>query len=158
GTYQTGGRLVYGAITNPLAGTKAVRVQSLNGPSVTSIQSTPTNGDSAVRCVHLGNGAVLSGVTLALGAPLHDGRPDSDQSGGGVWCESWSAVVANCVVISNSANIGGGGIIGATIYNCIISTNSAGGEGAGADNCVLKDCTLSGNFGPDWWGAGGGGA
>ena len=40
----------------------------LNGPAMTLIQGTPTNGDSAVRCAYLTNGVVLTGFTLTRGA------------------------------------------------------------------------------------------
>jgi len=158
GTYQSGARIVYGSLPNRLVVTKPVLVQSVNGPEATVIQGNPGNGDSAVRCVYLTNGAVLSGFTLTQGATLTGGDSSREQSGGGLWCESSSAVATNCVLVGNTANFGGGGVAGGRLLNCLIATNSAPGEGGGADYAGLIGCTLSGNSGPDWWGSGGGGA
>ncbi len=158
GIYQIGGQVIYGAMTNRLAVTKPVVVVSVSGPAFTVIQGSPTNGDAAIRCAYLTNGAVLSGFTLTLGATRSDGDNDQEQSGGAVWCESSQVVVSNCVITGNAASFGGGGVIGGTLFNCTLSTNFAGGEGGGADYSVLTGCTLSGNYGPDWWGNGGGGA
>ena len=177
GVYQTGGRLLSGSLTNRVIVNKAVTVQSVNGPAVTTIQGYQvpgrTNGASAVRGVYLANGATLSGLTITRGATATDQSPLSmSMQGGGVYCESASAVVSNCIVAGNSAGEGGGtysgtlincwiignqasaggGAASGTLNHCWVISNSVPGFGGGVADCLLNDCFLARNSG--WVGGG----
>ena len=145
GTYNTGGRVVYGSLTNRVVINKAVTVQSLNGPGVTVIQGKRTPVNSVMRCVYMTNNAVLIGFTLTNGATQTAGDVFKEQSGGGVFCESVSAVVSNCAIGGNSANIYGGGVSSGTLNNCTLIRNTAVQAGGGAYSSALNNCTLSGN-------------
>src|SRR6185369_15748557 len=101
GLYRTGGRAVFGTMTNRVAVDKPVRVHSVNGPLFTVIQGRQipgtTNGDGAIRCVYLTNGASLSGFTLTNGATRAGGDLFLEQEAGGIYCASTSVLVSNCV-------------------------------------------------------------
>jgi uncharacterized delta-60 repeat protein len=147
GIYGTGGRAVFGKMTNRLAVDKPLRIESLNGPGSTVIQGqrlpvTP-NGDGAVRCLYLASGASLSGFTLTNGATRNVGDYQREQAGGGVFCESLAAKVSNCVLVGNSAQSTGGGANGGTLNNCLLFGNSAQAAGGGAASATLNNCTVS---------------
>ena len=147
GVYATGGRAVYGTMTNRVAVCKPITLTSVNGPEVTIIQGYQlpgaTNGDGAMRCVYLTNGASLSGFTLTKGATLGTGE-SVQVNGGGLWCESTNARVTNCTLTGNSANYRGGGAHQGTLYHCTLARNSAQ-IGSGAVSNILNNCTLAEN-------------
>ncbi|HEX4644897.1 MAG TPA: hypothetical protein VH598_04750, partial [Verrucomicrobiae bacterium] len=154
GVYSSGGRAVYGALINRVVINKAVTVQSVNGPAATMIYGYHAIGSNAVRCVYMTNNSALIGFTLKYGATANTGGSFQEQSGGGVWCESTSATVSNCVITGNAASFTGGGAMSGTFNNCLISNNittqiAAGssllGGGGGAIFSVLNNCVITGN-------------
>jgi hypothetical protein len=139
GVYSTGGISMDGVLSNRVALNKAVTVESVNGPWTTTIQGGgPTNGADAVRCAWLTNNASLIGFTLIWGASATSGAISVSQTGGGVWCASSSASVANCVIISNiCAYQYGGGSYQGNLKGCLIKNNSGGVYSAIANNCTI---------------------
>ena len=147
GVYSTGGRAVYGQATNRVTVDRAITVQSTNGPASTFIKgdyTAPTYGGPNARCAYLTNGAVLAGFTLTNGGTIFSTNTVFEASGGGVWCESSSAVVSNCVLAGNIAAAVGGGAFRGTLFNCLLTNNFAS-QGGGACSNVLFNCTLMKN-------------
>jgi len=142
GTYASGGRAVYGNESNRVAVAKPLTLRSVSGP-----QFTIVSGGWTYRCVYLTNGASLSGFTLISGVA---------EAGGGVWCESASAAISNCVLVANTASIRGGGACQGTLNNCTLSGNTVASfdshsasnavYGGGAYGCTLNNCVLTGNY------------
>jgi PKD repeat protein len=177
GVYDTGGRAVYGSMTNRVAIDRPITVRSVNGPEVTTIEGQGPLGNGAYRCAYVASNAVLDGFTLTNGYTRTTGNAAKEMSGGGVWCEE-GAVVSNCIVVGNHAEEDAGGAYGGALFNCIIANNEAGDDGAGAyrgsasycelrnniainrgggaNECVLRNCIIAGNSAFDGGGAHGG--
>ena len=185
GVYATGNREVSVLDTNAeppqlvsiglsrVVVTNAIRLESVNGPQVTTIEGSQLRDQSGnltngVRCVLLATNAVLSGFTLTNGCA---------GDGGGVWCASTDVTLTNCIIVGNSAHFelngngeliigaGGGtysgtlwnctvrgnsalcagGVVSSILYDCALTGNSSGGWGGGATDSTLYNCTLSGN-------------
>jgi hypothetical protein len=139
GIYGTGQTSYYGS--NRVLVTKAITIQSLNGPATTVINGYQmpgtTNGASSVRCICLNDRAVLSGFTLSGGS--------TTDGGGGILCDSIADVVSNCIIAGNSSKTLGAGVIHGTLFNCQILNNTSYSEGGGAAYSVLVNCLVAGN-------------
>jgi hypothetical protein len=152
GLYASGGRAIYGTLTNRVAVDKPMAVRSVNGPQFTIIQGYQqlaiTNNVAAIRCVYLADAATLSGFTLTGGSSEGPGAlyPE-DCNGGGIFCAGLGAVVSDCVLTCNWG-LYGGGTSGGTLNNCTLSGNSAE-SGGGASYSTLNNCTLDGNSATD---------
>ena len=146
GIYQTGGRVVYGSLSNRLVINKPLVVQSVNGPAMTFIQGNPFIGDNAIRCVYMTNATTLCGFTLLDGATRATGDSYKEQSGGGVWCEPTNVIVTNCVILGNTAQLVGGGVYGGLLNGCSLIGNAATNSGGGAYASILTGCLLSNNM------------
>jgi hypothetical protein len=132
GLYKTGSTATTEGTTR-LAVTKALTVQSVNGPALTFI-----DGTAAVRCVYLTNGALLTGFTLTNG--------NSSALGSGNGGAVFGGALTNCVLVHNTG-YKGGGAYGSALTNCVLRDNTVFiGFGGGAYNCVLDGCTLTNNL------------
>lgn len=136
GVYDRGGRSLGAALTNRVILDRAATLFGLNGPAETVIEGRwhpgTTNGNTAVRCAWLANGAVLDGFTLRNGATLAGGDTNTVQSGGGVWCFSTGERITGCVISNNSAAVRGGGVMRGWLTDCLLTANSARADGGGA--------------------------
>ncbi len=159
GIYAAGGRaLGTNVLVNRVAVDKPLTLRSVNGPQVTVIQGYQvpgtTNGDGAIRCVHLTNGANLSGFTLTNGATRFvQDWTYSESSGGGVYCESSNALVSNCVLVGNSASSYGGGAYRGILVACTLAANQSGDVGGAAFWCTLNNSILLSNSAAGFGGA-----
>ncbi len=153
GVYAVGGKTTsdwYGFSGDRVSVTNAVRLESVNGPLLTTIEGTYSVlrndagewlGRVSMRCVHLGSNAVLSGFTLTNGC-------ENGREGG--WC-AYGGTLYNCLLTGNrfveegaqASPPVGGAAQGSRLYNCTL-TNNVGGNGAAFD-CRLYYCTVLGN-------------
>jgi len=144
GTYETGGSVAGGSLTNRVVIDKAITVKSIHGAKVTVIKGAgDTNGIGAVRCVLISADAVLSGFTITNGHTWVVSVYADNKIGGGIRCLT-DGVVSNCVITGNSA-FSGGGCAGGTLNGCTITGNSVRYSGGGCTSCDLTDCTVTDN-------------
>jgi len=145
GTYNSGGTVKHGAMTNRVAIDKMLTVRSVNGPAFTTIAGAGPLGNAAVRGAWVGNDALLSGFTITGGHTLTNGASliDSDRlrSGGGAWCEPF-AKISNCVFTGNSAHQRGGGAMHGFLYNCVFTNNTSVQFGGGVAEAVVQDSLI----------------
>jgi len=162
GVYTSGGRSVRGAVTNRVAVRSGITVRSVSGPAHTIIEGAATpsipgilnktgNGDGAVRCAYLSSNAVLSGFTLRNGHTRTNGVYDTDQSGGGAWCELGARLI-ECVLTNNAAHHMGGGAFRGELQQSFASGNLARYGGA-ACLATISDSVLVGNSAENGGGA-----
>lgn len=154
GLYDTGGVPVGEGITNRVAVTNAVAVQSVNGPSNTTIAGQGPYGEAAVRCVYLTTGAHLVGFTLTTGRVNESSYQEVGYAGGGCYCAT-NAVISNCVIRACGA-LDGGGVAHGIVRDSVITSNACWRFGAGAYASRLERCSVEGNPGDIVWGEGGG--
>ena len=131
GVYDAGGAVTpSGVLTSRVCITRALTLQSVNGPASTFIvgaadPATTSNGPAAVRCLYLVTNVVVSGFTLTNGYTSTSGDADFDRSGGGVFVFR-SGTLTNCVITGNSAHYCGGGVYGwygGRLDRCVVSGN-----------------------------------
>jgi hypothetical protein len=123
---------------------KSITLRSATGPANTTINCVGTD-----RGVYMhGGDANLVGFTIK-GARVSSGLP-----GGGIYVESGSPTIANCIITDCTAGIGGGigisqaqpTVIGCSINNC----TAVRGGGIGLlpqSNAKIIDCTIEYNQG-----------
>jgi hypothetical protein len=138
GVYDAGGMNAPGhKLTNRVYLSKAVTVESVNGPSNTVITGSGPHSDAAVRCAYLTNGAVLSGFTLTNGHTVVVTVQSLDRCGAGALLDG-GGMVSNCIVSGCEAYFYGGGVYceqGGTVENCTIEGNVAAGSSGGGIYC-----------------------
>ena len=88
GVYDQGGLALHVTMTNRIAITNAITVQSVNGPTNTFIVGSEApgggTGGGAVRCAYVGSSATVVGFTLTNGHTRKGGAAPERYSGGGV--------------------------------------------------------------------------
>ena len=104
-------------------------------------------GDNAIRCVCLGDSAVLDGFTLCDGATLGTDVGNDNDVGGGVDARradlAGSPLIRNCTIMNCSASRGGAGF-GGRYMNCLILGNYAWKNGT-LRECAACNCYFDGN-------------
>jgi len=141
---------------------KAVRLSSMSGPDVTTIDANGIAGAyHVVQCVNgEGPDTVLEGFTITGGNA--NGLVYPDDCGGGMYNNDSGPTVTNCIFTDNAAVYGGGGMYNydyswPTVTNCVFIGNTTTGVGGGMGNeygshSSVTDCNFINNTAN--WGGG----
>ena len=123
---------------------KTISVSSEKGPEACIIDC---QGDGRGFFFHRGEGqeSVVFGFTITNG--------QQSNGGGGIYCDSVSPSISNCVLSNNTAGSGGGGIYcycsAPTITNCTFVENTANPRGgafhADCSSSIITNCIFTGN-------------
>lgn len=151
---------------------KAITVRSAAGPQSTiiNVAGAAANGENRRGFYfHQGEGSdtVLSGFTVRGGRVFGSEVPPNPLPsaahpiGGGIYCESSSPTIVDCVITDCGAELGGGiGCVGGApvIVDCVIEQCTAGGFGSAQSggrgggvgliaqaNATLANCVIRGN-------------
>lgn len=151
GVYDRGGTVSSDGMTNRIAITNAIQVQSVNGWRDTVIVGQgvgpggTNNGEGAIRCAYLGRNTVLAGFTLTNGhtANVDEGTNAAAWFGGGALGYAGHSLIHDCLFIGNSAGHGGGAA-NSILSNCTVTGNSAV-SGGGAYLALSVSCLVSSN-------------
>jgi parallel beta-helix repeat protein len=132
---------------------KAVRLYSSSGPDVTTIDANGVaDANHVVKCVNSEDAnTILEGFTITGGNAQGSSSPDPDFRGGGMYNESSSSTVTNCIFSGNSAYYFGGGMFNKlsnpTVTNCTFYNNTANWDGGGMfndySNPTVTNCTFT---------------
>jgi hypothetical protein len=146
GLYNTGSRTAADSTPCRVVINRPVTVQSVNGPEATVVEGYSVSGSfpyspSSVRCAYMTNGATLLGFTLSNGTVRATSYVNLSDLGGGVYCESTTAVLSNCVLI-NCAAYAGGGAHGGSFFHCLITNCLAHIGGGGIESGILDRCEV----------------
>ena len=125
-------------IDNKISAYKNVTLKSVNGAQYTIIDA-----NNKCTCLGIGSGATIQGFTIKNGC-------DTSSTGGGVTMSR--SMIADCIIISNTAWKGGGINVDrdSTVLNCIIADNiSTVHDGAGIycdeSDVTIQNCTITQN-------------
>jgi parallel beta-helix repeat protein len=138
---------------------KAITVRSTNPNDLEIVHATVIDGNSAGNAVIFSNeegtDSILSGITVRNGRADYEIDypviyPYSGFVSGGIYCDSSSPTISNCIIIDNT----GSGIYcdssSPIIANCTISDNMASYGGVAAIYCnssspTITNCSINGN-------------
>ncbi|VGO18765.1 NosD domain-containing protein [Pontiella sulfatireligans] len=123
------------SVTTEIIVDKEIRIQSLNGSDVTTIQ-----GDR----FYLNNQhCLVEGFTIR------------DASGGAIYCSGLNPIVSNCIITENSSGGSGGGVMWRGTANSCTFTNNTGRNGPGGmQDGIANDCLFINNVSANIGGGG----